>query len=305
VLPDFAEPWIAAFQRFAGITTALIAALFLFRAIGTALERFMRDRTRIVWSESIAGNIKAPKVWAPIRPLRTSAAYQFALRALKWWILPFVFGFGMLLALVWAAVALIGQVHLAAGENGDMFCSRTTLTGAVMSTDAPCNRLNVNVRRGKVYEVDLHVRVDWFDGGQPTSPLGLRALELGLSGVGGAPFRRVVGAKYMQPLIEIELPPNARTFDEYRRVHIRSLDMWHVEGKHYRARFVAPRDGALSIFANEAVLPFVSPNFFYSGPGWAKNRGTACVAVSRISGPKREVLTSCPEAQQKKPEPGA
>jgi hypothetical protein len=305
VLPEFAEPWIAAFQRLAGITTALIVAIFLFRGVGTALERFMRDRTRIVWSESIAGTIEAPKLWAPIRPLRTSAAYQLALKALKWWILPFVFGFGMLLALVWAAVALIGQVHLAAGENGDLFCSRSNAEGPLMAADAPCNRLGINVQRGKSYEVDLHVRDDWFDGSERASPLGLSALDLGPVGIGGAPFRRVVGAKYMQPLIEIELPQGARAFDEYRRVHIRSLDVRHVSGKHFRARFVAPRDGALSIFANEAVLPFVTPTFFYSGPSWVKNRGTACVGVSRISGPKREAITSCPEAQQKKQEPRA
>lgn len=299
VLPEFAEPWIAAFERFAGITTALIVIIFLFRGLGVAAERTMRDRTRIVWRESIAGALTVPAMWAPIRPLRTSAAYQSGLKILKWWILPTVFGFGMLVGLIWAAWAVVGQVQLAAAENGDVFCKSGDPAVSEMATARPCNRLGVRVERYRSYEVNLYVRQEWSDGRRKTTPLGRRAHTLGPAGIFGAPLRRVVGAEYMRPLVEIELPPKARFLDQYRRVHIRDLEVRHVGGNHYQAIFEAPRTGSLSIFVNEAVVPFFDPDYFYSGSKRTENGGTACVSVAKLAAGKRQALTSCPEEKTK------
>lgn len=292
-LPDFTEPWVAAFQRFAGLTAALIVGIILLRVSGAATERWLRDRTRLLWRQSLAGNVTVGYVRSPIRPIRLSAPYQAAVKAIKWLVLPTIFGLGMLLLLIWLAFIIIGQIRLATGENGDMFCSGRQPAAPAFSTADPCTPLGVTVRQGRTYQVDLHVRRPWSDGGTPVTPLGVDAFDMGLPGIVGAPFRRVVAAAYMQPLIEIERTDSRSFLDRYRRVHIRKLDFTPTPAGHYRATFTAPRTGTLSVFVNEAVLPFLPPDHFYRGSPATRNSGTACVAVTLLDIGGRRSLTTC------------
>ena len=72
------------------------------------------------------------------------------------------------------------------------------------STFLPGNTCHVvykSVELGKRYRVELHVDANdpWFDGSHPTDPKGLRARDLGLAGILGGPFRRVIEANFLQP----------------------------------------------------------------------------------------------------------
>jgi hypothetical protein len=305
VLPGFAEPWVAAFEHFAGITATLIIVIFVFQGLGRTLERRLRDRTRRLWKESLRGNITEPQMWAPIRPIRNSNLYQLVIKVLKWGVFPTICGLAMLLAMVAGLLAIVGQARLAIGENADLFCNGRTPQTNILSPADPCNRLGIEVEKGDSYEVHLHVTKPWRDGAQETDPLGIGPGDMTVGQWLGVPFRRVVAARYMQPLIEIEVPREDRLLDRYRRVHIRRLDFDKVGKDHYRATFEAPREGKLSIFVNEAVLPFLDADYFYRGNERTGNSGAACVSVTRLGDEtERDPITRCPQDEALPKQPG-
>ena len=92
-------------------------------------------------------------------------------------------------------------------------------TDSTFQTGDTCHAVRERVELGKRYRVELRVDENdpWFDGSHPTDPKGLRARDLGLAGILGGPFRRVIEANFLQPVIEIRQPP--RVLAPEQRVH--------------------------------------------------------------------------------------
>ena len=283
--PGFVSPWLGAFRLHPGISALLIIAIaMLFRA-SAWLERGLRDRTRHLWHFVLHGT---PANGLPentaLERFRTGAGYQAVARVLKWYLLPSLFGIAGLTLLTLGVFAVLTQVRLSFGERGTLFCpaSRATAvaTGPNFSTARSCNPLPLSVEKGRTYEVEFEVRTLWKDGGRPATPEGLSvgklmpyhldALFLG--------FRRAVGARWMQPLLYIR--PHS---DDFRAtpVHIEPLDLSPASGDSvYRGSFVAPVNGDVALFVNEAVAPWpFDRNFFYDGSARTRNTGDACVRV--------------------------
>jgi hypothetical protein len=135
---------------------------------------------------------------------------------------------------------------------------------------------------GERYIVTFSVGEAWYDSTLATSPEGLPSGEFpwGLGYV-ALPWKRVINAHYLQPLIEIRRVGDDRSWFG-RSVQVYPLSMRQVGDSRtlFRADFRAARNGELFLFVNDAVIPFTQPvlgfdyRYFYEN-----NRGTACVMV--------------------------
>ena len=137
--------------------------------------------------------------------------------------------------------------------------------------------MGATVIEGRRYRVELRVLDPWFDGGHPTNPQGLRARDMGLAGMLGGPFRRVIQANYLQPVIEIRQPSRRWHFNA---VHISPLPLVEQEPGLFAGEFKAMREGELFVFVNDAVVPLV-PTFFYESR-LGQNDGTASLKIVRL-----------------------
>jgi uncharacterized protein (DUF2235 family) len=126
-IPDFLpgplEPslWTDAFSRqpLLSLILAVLAIAGFFR--GTILQRSIHDRMRDAWDWALAppGSTVAISAMGQaddtlIHRLRSNWIYQRGFRLLKWWIVPWVFGLGILWAgttlATWALLGLAGKV---------------------------------------------------------------------------------------------------------------------------------------------------------------------------------------------------
>lgn len=277
VLPGLAKPWVQAFSAGPSIALFFILLIALFRGLGAAAERRLRDNTRRLWRQALAGNVTDPATRSPIRRMRTSPLYQGLLKFTKWQLLPFVFGLLMLFGLAWLVALVAAQARLAVDERRGQFCAGHGEGAVNFTTANPCNRIPLVVRGGQTYEVRFHVTERWQDGANAaneTSPEGLAASKLSFPlGHLAAPFRRVVTARYLQPLVAIK--------QRGRDVHIQKLQLTKLSENLYGGEFKAGASGHIAMFANEAVPPWpFDRNYFYSGSNRSANRGAACVAIA-------------------------
>lgn len=289
LVPGFLEPWIRAFERFPTWFSVGVLLIFAFLGLGGSAERHLRDRTRLIWREALDGAIADRPTATPIRAFRANRLYQRLIALLKWEILPTIFGIAMLLGLLWLLLAAATQTRLAMGEGRGLFCAEAGPDpgpGMNFHTADPCNSIDLPVKAGQSYEVQLVVGEEWKDGNIATDPRGFASARFaGQLGYLAAPFRRVVGARWMQPLVMID--------GKEWTPHVAVLELEKVGGKRWLGSFTAPRDGRLSLFVNEAVPPFGSASFFYDGSRITRNQGTACVLISRKLGDLRQPVVTC------------
>jgi hypothetical protein len=86
-------------------TLLFICLILMLRKAGSVAERRLRDNTRVLWRQALAGHVTLPHRMTAIRALRTSKPYQEAVRFLKWQVVPFILGIMMISALamlVWS-----------------------------------------------------------------------------------------------------------------------------------------------------------------------------------------------------------
>jgi uncharacterized protein (DUF2235 family) len=293
VLPGFAEPWIEAFSAGPGWTVVFLALILIFLNFGRIAERRLRDGTRMLWKEALAGDVRPDPRKPLVRRLRTDPSYQGILGFLKWQVLPFVFGLMMLALLTWAVALAAAQLRLSVGEGRGLFCHRDPPSEANFHTADPCNRIGVKVGRGHTYEIRFYVQEEWQDGSGKagvTTPEGLEASRFPYKlGYIAAPFRRVINARYLQPLAAVSRPT-----DKFPAVHITALAPVAAGNNEWVSEFTAPATGQLSLFANDAVPPWpFDAAHFYRGSNLSRNRGTACVAISLKRDEKLVPIVTC------------
>jgi hypothetical protein len=129
-LPAFLETWIDFYSGRPFLFLVFVAALGALMMTASAVQRRMRDSMRILWQKSLglgtadsdrdrklSGNLAASLIYR----LRTDDRYQFALRFLKWKIVPAVFGLALVLVILnLVAAVLIRTVfwHVCNGDGG-------------------------------------------------------------------------------------------------------------------------------------------------------------------------------------------
>lgn len=302
IVPQFLDGWVRVYEHNAFYFLVLLAVVLILMGVSTRLELSLRDRARRVWHEVLTA--RTLTALPPLRPrsllekARTSELYQRGLQIVKWHVLPNVFGPVLLGLAVWAAAGTWTQMALPYLERGSELCPAPTgkpelkIISRDFSTRALCNPMIASVKEGVQYDVSFYVVDDWFDSNRAATPAGL-GVEAYARGAGyfGVPFKRVVNAGYLQPIIEIRPQDNGQTI--LSRVFMYPLELTR-EGdnvKLYRGTFTAPRSGDLYLFANDAILPFTggwagkyNMKFFYERSGRngkLGNSGTACVLIAK------------------------
>jgi uncharacterized protein (DUF2235 family) len=308
LVPSFAEGWIEAIAL--NPVTAVLLAILVWRLLrwGKTLELRLRDSSHRLWRSALDGRPPAAARCAPtpLRRRRESPAYQRLFFTSKWYLLPGAFGILMLAALLYAPLVVATQSSLAVEESTHTFCrqERGPLPELgrghfTFDTKARCLSIGRHVRKGQVYDIVLQLPMNpdngeptpWWDDNRKGDPKGLSAA--GAAQFFGVPMRRVINARYLQPLVEITVDKSKNSTGLGRwiaarlpfvdRVHVRPLELKRDEDfpELYRARFKAPHSGSLQFFANDAQLPFGGGKWIY-----ANNCGTAKVTIALV--PRRE-----------------
>jgi uncharacterized protein (DUF2235 family) len=301
LLPGFAEPWVRTFSEGPGWTLLFLSVIFLFLRFGTIAERRLRDGTRALWREALAGVVRPDDSRPAVRKLRTSSTYQGILGFIKWQVLPFVFGLMMIAVLLWAVALAAAQLRLSGGEGRELFCRLGAPPAALFETAKPCNPTGVKVGRGHTYEIRFYVQEPWQDGSDKNNAASPEGIEAGRFpyklGYVGAPLRRVIDARYLQPLAAVSRRKSNFTTVDYTTVHITALAPVQAGHNEWVSEFTASATGELSLFANDSVPPWpFDAAHFYRGSDLSRNRGTACVAISLKRDEKLIPIVTCESA---------
>ncbi|MGA9581462.1 MAG: DUF2235 domain-containing protein [Allosphingosinicella sp.] len=293
VTPEFVDPLIDTMADNSFYFLALVLLIWFHLRRSRKLETRLRDRARVIWARSlkVGGPPPAAEGGGLARSIRVSKAYRRPMRFLKWSLLPALSALLIVLLLLWLLLAVYTQLRLPDLEQGEALCKSSGASHPLeverfdFSPAEPCRSVGATVQRRQRYIVDIEVTKPWTDGGEATDPAGLAAGELGPAGYVGVPFRRVLTANYLQPILEIRRGPGL--LQRGNRVHIEPLEM-RQQGDSptvWRGEFVAARSGELALFPNEAVLPFVKAGtwnvgYFYRDRRYG-NGGMACVTIRR------------------------
>ena len=282
VLPAFATTWTRAFSANVGAFLLLSFLVLALMGVGNLLENHAIDRARSLWR----GDDIATPSRSPLQIMRESRAYQYFASALKWYILPFFTGMVLLFLLAYAALAIVTQVALARAERGGLcagegLAPREVPAGGITTdfhVNAMCTSLRTSVTQNSRYLITLEIGAPWGDAARIGDYGSGRTIPMTPDGAApgahlpwymplGAPLRRVILAGWFHPLVEIREPNGHIYLDK-------PAFTYDPATRHYHAKFTARRTGALSIFVNDAVLPFNLHAFY------ANNRGTARVTVT-------------------------
>jgi len=271
-----------------------VAVILILLSVGNAIERSLRDEMRQIWEDAIAGTPPtARQSW--VATLRTSPAYQRFIYAMKWIVLPDVV-IAPLTVVVAVCVLFAGYVQawVAIEDNSMRFCtpsSSTPITSTSRDFDTRdlCSASFGQVTKGNRYTVTFDVLTPWRDSSLDASPLGLSASQFrGPVGYVFAPLKRVINAKYLQPLIEIRPVKGAGGTLSNVQIYPLAVEAAGDSPTVFRADFTAARDGELFLFVNDAMLPFPRPvwrgfdyKYFYEN-----NDGTARVTVASDDAPR-------------------
>jgi hypothetical protein len=281
LVPSFLEGWVDGIAEKPLLALALIALIVILLRSGKRVERSLRARSHATW-EAVLGRSAWPRDPAPSRlpPLWRSPRYRRIFRSLKWTRLPSLVALLFLLALLNVMGAGLTQLYLLFAEPRQAFCSDRGEGSASaraarihFKASSSCTSVAMNVVEGHYYELRLRTSPKWTDAGHRADlangadlPIYTDTLFL---------YRRVIGAPWLKPLIEIRSrersgwsgPLINRLFGA--RVNIAAVDFCEVRNGVWGARFKAPQSGQISIMLNDAALPF-APGAFYGN-----NRGEA------------------------------
>jgi len=296
LLPGFLQPWVEAWANNSVTFFSLIWGILILGFVRTRLRRKLRNKARAIWRGAVP---RIPPATATASPValaahvpswverwRTSRFYQRWVQFVKWGLLPnFVFA-PLLAALL--AIGLLGvttQAALPWVERSQSMCPAGPVrnldagTRFDFRTDSLCQPSGIWVKKGERYLISIEVDEPWRDAGYPTDVRGLSAGDIRWTfGYWGVPLRRVLDARYLQPLAAVRVRGDGERFFSrlFGSMPVRPLTLMPAEGQPNRSsvEFEAPADGELLMFVNDAVLLF-DPARFYRN-----NEGTACVTVT-------------------------
>lgn len=263
------------------------AAILLWLALGDRARARIGRLATAMWDGKRIGAAGVVAVAAArSRSNRLLAVSLAVRRQLRWTILPGVFGLGFYVVVALLVVTGVNQVALTVRELDGDLCPATGPAGDRFATREPCHRLGVRVLAAHRYRVRLVVGSAWSDDRKtlPTSPVGFTYVDSFKAGwraggpvaavkgaavhLFGITIRRGLGAHWFQPVIAIRNPDSQWLYRVPLSPQVGS------DGSYY-ARFVAPVDGDVSIYVNDAVVPGAPADAFYTN-----NDGDARVEIA-------------------------
>lgn len=283
ILPGVFTPWIDAAIQYPTWTVALLALLYLLAKLSARVRQTHCDRSSYLWRATfqlpLSRQYHIPAK-SGLRKIREHQLYQKSFAALKWTILPNVFGIAMLSSILLMMSVVLVQGILIFKEGGRAFCSGKPVSAAKpfpFSPKSACQQVDFRVTEKNAYVVRISAK-EWVDGeAKVADPGGVAAIDQGASGLLGAPFRRLVLAGYLEPVVMIKTADNDVHFQRLRWIVSSNGNAGQWEGK-----FEARRSGTVSLIVNDAVLPFDpgSLRLFDWQGRYANNSGTSCVSIT-------------------------
>ena len=254
VLPGFLHRWTDLWVHKFWLTLGLFILLMVPILIGISAERRMADHFGSIYRGRASDYGEASRIASAfLRSRRINMLKAWW----KWYAVPFCVGSLLLLSIAWAGLASVSQFVMffwgerdrcsASFKPAKRVAGSTALSFAYVPSHG-CSLTRVRVVKGRTYAVELN-NVRWSDGGIPAGPDGWHHPNAGqkLLGLVGIPFRRVVRAPYMAPVVEIV--PSGHG-GEMLFASKRSSNRVRWTGN-----FTAPRSGTLLLFLNDAVFP--------------------------------------------------
>jgi uncharacterized protein (DUF2235 family) len=322
VLPAFAADWVEVYADNPFYFLLLVVIIFVLMKIGTRLERRLRDEARQMWKAATEGELRPEPRASWVQNFRNGAGYQRFIQRFKWYFLPDWIVAPLFVALMfWLGLAVYTQTRLPFLEHDTSVCRPANGVGEITAerrdfrTRDVCSGSFGLVTATERYMVTFDVVDAWSDSTIATSPngLGVGDFPWGLGYV-AAPFRRVIDARYLQPVLEIR--PTGREDHLTKNIQIYPLTVSAVgdSATLYRAEFSAARSGELFLFANDAMIPLTGSvwgkygyRHFYEESGsdaQPGNHGTACVTVERASAAERTLAAPpagsiCQQAEER------
>ncbi|MGZ8306227.1 MAG: DUF2235 domain-containing protein [Allosphingosinicella sp.] len=285
LIPSFLEGWVdgIATQPLLAIALGVLIAWLL--SEGKRAERRLRQHSHATW-EAVLGRTgwPAPPRPSKLPPLWRSPGYRRVFRSLKWTVLPSLVAIAFLLVFANLAGAAATQAYLVLAEPRTAFCvnrgggqAPSPAEPIRLEANARCTDLHVDVKEDEYYEIRLRPSSDWADARYEANLAD--GADLPLYADTAVLYRRVIGAPWMKPLIEIRDTrssgwlPGVKQWALGSHVNIKALDFCQGRRGIWGARFKAVRSGRLHIMLNDAALPF-APGVFYRN-----NKGIATGTV--------------------------
>ena len=278
VLPNFLDPWINALRDRPWYALIMLVLILGARAFGSRYGGRIKDKTRGLWRASMTPKLLPAVTPSSLRNWRNGYGYQRALQWVKWWFLPnIIVGPLLLLSIAYLVLILATQTKLSWDE--DNACAPLAKPGGsslILKTNETCHATGIKVLKDHEYMVGFLDDGQWRDGDHAATPEGLHISEVKSLGARLAlllavPLRRVVTARYLEPLYEIRSQQDGET-----TIHIGRLGV-AKEGEIYGGTFRPNRDGELFFFVNDAVWIGDMSHFYTHKRG--ANQGAARIIV--------------------------
>jgi uncharacterized protein (DUF2235 family) len=283
-LPQQVVRWWADYYATNPISFTVGVAIFgALIGFGSALDGRVADRMRAIWKSRAQRNtITQSALQHSVYVFRTSKPYQTTLRALRYFILPFLSA----VFLVWLGIVAINHLVYNVADPTGVFCSPSaddklealddnhsqSTREILFPTNAFCSATGVKLSKGAKYAVTIIPTEPWMDGTYPTNPSGYRIAERSgldrLKSFFAMPLRRDYFRRWFTVIARIGSQGMYEDFLDPSR-----------DGSAYSgvtSRLKA--DGELFLYVNDAVvtLPWVYRAFYDD------HRGKAHIKVQRF-----------------------
>jgi hypothetical protein len=274
-----------------------MTAIGLMFAWSRAYDLRLRSRARRAWRRALGLEPASaePEPSRGVAAIRDMAWYQSLAVAVKWRLAPAVAGLGLIVVAVMATMSLLSQLILfPLSERHDVFCHESAVHRPIvgetieftMDIASPCNGTGRAIVSGEIYSVRVTVLANdaqaldqpegWSNArASPASPAAGRGADLPWwRDLIGAPFKRVMLADWLAPLIAVQEP--AGPDDLIQRVFGRSVEIDLPEfvcdpkSAGYVTLIQPELTGTLRMFVNDALLPWRPAHFYANNVGRAR-----------------------------------
>jgi uncharacterized protein (DUF2235 family) len=293
-LPGFASTWINSYSNNPGVFAflGLILAALLFRS--SRLAAAIKDLMRRIWRQqpaAVAKEFEHGKLWK----LRENERYKYFFELLKFRILPFAFGFGALLLILYLPLIGASRIWFSLADARGKFCAATEVLKPVVDptvptgdrlfeTRNPCWASGLELKEGARYRITLQIAEQpWCDSTIEADLTGnIENLPV-YAALPGWPLKRYIGENYFKPVARIghkDKKENGviRGQDEYVLNPLIPL----AKGERTDtlvSEFTAHSSGELFLYVNDAIVLF-EPDWLVGT--YKNNRGKARIMVERI-----------------------
>jgi uncharacterized protein (DUF2235 family) len=292
-LPNVVKPWLDAFRHSPGRFLLGIVLIFVFMYFGAWAQTHLRDVMRRIWRTPGA---EAPHDRSLIYRVRSAGLYRAFFYLLKHWISPSIFAVLFLFAALLSLFYLANRISFAWFDHRGHVCAPgqpgPPLTGKSaekrFETKAICTSTELQVEKGKTYQVVITLDAPWEDGYKLNEPNAIKAkgIETGPDGFGfdkmtwrmwfGLPIRRELGANWFAAILRIGDKGSGEIGLTFERVDALRPQPGPMR---YKAQFKARRSGEVFVYVNDSVLGWPGYfDYFYQ----LNNKGDATISLELV-----------------------